>query len=299
MSASPGFSSWEEAVQWLRAQPERRDLILNAYYDDPLVEAARRYWRGDEWTAIRALLGGARGEALDLGAGRGIASYALAREGFTVTALEPDSSAIVGAGAIRALAASEDLHIRVVQDLGECLPFARESFALAFGRAVMHHMRDLGATCREVFRVLKPGGRFVVVREHVISRRADLAAFLAKHPLHHLYGGENAFLLGEYIGALESAGFLVQRVIRPFDSPINYYPHTRETLREEMVRRAGRLQGASRLLDRLLRIETNLSVTLKLLSIFSRRPGLLYSFVCDKPGLANRRGRSIGGRPTC
>ena len=45
-----------------------------------------------------------RGQALDVGAGRGIASYALAREGFTVTVLEPDDSHLVGAGAIRSLA---------------------------------------------------------------------------------------------------------------------------------------------------------------------------------------------------
>ena len=46
-------------------------------------------------------------QALDLGAGRGISSYALAREGWQVTALEPDPSMLIGAGAIRSLVAKK------------------------------------------------------------------------------------------------------------------------------------------------------------------------------------------------
>ena len=94
-------SAWEDAVEWLRSQPDQQDLVLNAYYDDPLIHAARRYWESCEWEEVRKLLGSTTGQALDVGAGRGIASYALAREGFAVTALEPDASPLVGAGAIR------------------------------------------------------------------------------------------------------------------------------------------------------------------------------------------------------
>lgn len=34
-SISTEFSSWEQAVQWLREQPEQQELVLAAYYDDP------------------------------------------------------------------------------------------------------------------------------------------------------------------------------------------------------------------------------------------------------------------------
>lgn len=190
MSADGRFGSWEEAVQWLRGQPDRRDLVLNAYYDDPLIEAAERYRCSDEWRAIRAFIGNRGGAALDIGAGRGIASYALAKDGYRVMALEPDSSDLVGAGAIRRLAEQAALPISICEQYSESLPFPDASFDIVFARAVLHHARDIGLACQEIFRVLKPGGRLVAVREHVISQRADLSAFLDKHPLHKLYGGE-------------------------------------------------------------------------------------------------------------
>ena len=116
MRTKNSFASWEEAVSWLRRQPEQSQLIADCYYDDPLINAADRYWRSDEWAAVRELLAGRSGAALDVGAGRGIASYALAKEGLEVTALEPDPSELVGGGAIRALAAESGLPIRVVEE---------------------------------------------------------------------------------------------------------------------------------------------------------------------------------------
>lgn len=187
-SISIEFSSWEQAVQWLREQPEQQELVLAAYYDDPLPAAADRYWRSEEWQAIRLLLPPAPGVALDVGAGRGIASYALAKEGFAVTALEPDASALVGAQAIRGLAEASGLPIEVTQEFSERLPFADAQFDVVFARAVLHHTSDLAAACSEFYRVLKPGGRLLAVREHVISQPEDLPVFLDLHPLHKLYG---------------------------------------------------------------------------------------------------------------
>ena len=77
-----------------------------------------------------------------------------------MTALEPDPSALVGAGAIRALAAEARLPIDVVEEFSERLPFANDTFDVVFARAVLHHTRDLDSACREMFRVLRPGGIF-------------------------------------------------------------------------------------------------------------------------------------------
>lgn len=221
MTEQPRFLSWEDAVRWLREQPDQHELVMAAYYDDPLPAAAERYRQSEEWSAIRRLLPMDRGRALDVGAGRGIASYALAHEGFHVTALEPNGSALVGAGAIRSLAASSQLAMEVIQDFSERLPFPDESFDLVFARAVLHHTRDLHVACAEFLRVLKPGGRLLAVREHVISHAQDLDAFLQIHPLHHLYGGENAFQLPQYEAAIRQAGFRLNQSIGPLENPIN------------------------------------------------------------------------------
>ena len=278
------FGTWEQAVQWLREQPEKRELVLAAYYDDPLREAASRYWRSEEWQAIKLLLPASGGCALDVGAGRGIASYALAKEGFHVTALEPDPSMLVGAGAIRALAAETGLPVDVAQDFSERLPFADGQFDVVFARAVLHHTKDLQAACREFLRVLKPGGRLVAVREHVISRPEDLPAFLDLHPLHKLYGGENAFLLPQYEAAIRGAGFQLEVVLSPLESAINFAPYTLDTLKSEVTLRVTRgLPGLKHLVQGVLALPPVWAAARRVLARFDHRPGRLYSFIAQRP----------------
>lgn len=262
--------TWEQAVLWLRSQPEHQELVRACFYDDPVLDAAVRYRESSEWAAMRRLLPSAHGRALDLGAGRGIASYALASDGWTVTAAEPDPSATVGAGAIRALFRAAGLPVEVCEEFGELLPFPDGAFDLVFGRAVMHHARDLTAFCREVRRVLRPNGVFVGAREHVISRKVDLPIFLAAHPLHRHYGGESAYLLGEYTAALRSAGLKLDRVLGPWASDVNLFPETQSALR---ARLAARLRIPAWLLPLWI---------LSIAGSYLKTPGRLYTFVCSR-----------------
>lgn len=284
MTAVEAKSSWEAAVTWLRSQPDRQDLVRAGYYDDPLPEAADRYWRSDEWRCIRKLISRRAGDdALDVGAGRGIASYALAKEGMRVTALEPDPSDLVGAGAIRSLVTQCSLPIQVVEHYSEHLPFEDRSFDVVFGRAVLHHTRDLRTACQEFFRVLRPGGLLIAVREHVISRPGDLPAFHNSHPLHARYGGEMAFLLRDYIEAIKAAGFELQEVIAPLRSPINYAPADLAYLRSEIARRAvGAVPGLVTALTGLLSLPVFWAAVLPILEVVDHRPGRLFSFKARK-----------------
>ena len=266
------LTSWEDAVAWLKAQPDQADLVRACFYDDPLRDAAKRYYTSTEWQAVRALLPAGRGLALDLGAGRGISSDALARDGWRVSALEPDPSDLVGAGAIRALAQEAKLDIQVEQNWGESLPYPNATFDLVYGRQVLHHAHDLKRLCSEAARVLKPGGIFIATREHVISRVEDLPVFLVAHPLHKMYGGEHAYLLDEYLEAISSGGLVLTKVLNPYQSDINLFPGTIKDLKKSL---AGRFRCPAIPIP---------DVLLTMLGARSNAPGRLYSFVACKNG---------------
>lgn len=110
--------TWEQAVLWLRQQPQYQNLVRDCYYGDPLDLEWRRYHDSPEWKAVRKILGkpadGAK--ALDLGAGRGIVAYGLHLDGWETTALEPNPSAIVGEQAIKKMGIQG---LTVTQGLGK------------------------------------------------------------------------------------------------------------------------------------------------------------------------------------
>ena len=279
---SPAPQSWEQAVATLLGEGKDPTLAKDCYFDGTALQAAQRYWASEEWQALRRLLPPTAGTALDVGAGRGIASYALARDGWNVHALEPDPSMLVGAGAIRQIAAETGYSIVVLEAYGEKLPFEAGRFDLIIARQALHHARDLPALLRELYRVLRPGGRLIAVRDHVISSHADLSRFLDVHPLHKLYGGENAYMLGEYTAAIRGAGFSLQDVIAPFDSPINYAPLTRAGLPSAIADRVPNVLHSRRFAARLLRSPPILKAALSVIKRIDNRPGRLYSFVAER-----------------
>lgn len=282
MSTAPQSISWEEAVRWYRAQPGNDAAIRDNYFDLPVSGAAERYAAGEEFAEILRLLGPGHGRrVLDLGAGNGIASYALARNGWRVAAFEPDPSAEVGAGAIAALQASGRLPIEIFTELAPRLPFADASFDAVFARQVLHHVPDLGQTMRELFRILRPGARALAIREHVASDAHELALFREQHPLHHLYGGENAHPLEIYLGAAKAAGFIAEEVWGPIESILNFFPGT-EAARLTRVRAvcARRFLGLGRFLP------DTPGFAAASLRQFTRRdptPGRIFSFLLLKP----------------
>ena len=117
-------------------------------------------------------------------------------------------------------------------------------------------------------RVLKPGGTFLATREHVIFKDADLAVFLAQHPLHRLYGGENAYRLDEYKRAIQNAGIRLTRVLNPWASAVNLHPRTASEI-AKLIHARVPLVPAAVLIPSVLRR----------LGWFLRSPGTAYSFL--------------------
>ena len=263
--------TWEDAVLWLRRQPEHVKLVRDSFYDDPLIEAAERYYQSTEWRAVRKYLPSPPGKALDLGAGRGISAYAFARDGWETVALEPDSSPIVGAEAIRRLVQEVKLNVDVRETWGETLPFEDNIFDVVYCRQTLHHANDLAKLCKEMARVLKKGGTFIASREHVISSYEDLQAFLDQHPLHRKYGGENAFLLKEYKTAIANAGLILTSILNPFASDINLFPNTAKTFKVQIAKKI--FLPFSSLIP---------NIALAILGTINRTPGRIFTFIGHK-----------------
>lgn len=255
----------EQAIEQLRQDPEQEDLIRWSYLGPDTAEAVARFEASAEFAEVSSLVGGFEGKvALDLGAGTGIASVAMAHAGAAqVYALEPDPSEVVGRGAISRIAGGEP--VEIVDALGERIPLPDESVDVVYARQVLHHAPDPDPVGLEVARVLRPGGRFLAAREHVVRDEKELRTFLSEHPVHRLAGGEGAHSLAEYESAMRQDGLRLLRVWGPFDSILNAFPavHSNQELRDFRRRTLGRwlaglgrpgtqLPGTSTLIERRL-----------------------------------------------
>jgi len=171
------------------------------------------------------------GKILDIGSGNGVSAISFALDGFQVDAVEPDPSDTVGAGAIRRLQDHYQLqNFSVHESFAEDIGFSANSFDLIFTRQALHHANDLNKFVQESYRVLNPGRYMITVRDHVVFNAKDKEWFLESHPLHKYYGGENAYHPEEYEGAFTKAGFTIEKKYKHFDSPVNYFPATKEDI---------------------------------------------------------------------
>ncbi len=103
----------------------------------------------------------ARGlKVLEIGVGLGADHVEFARAGAVMTGVDLTDRAIeLTRERIRLLGLESEL---MVGD-AERLPFADETFDVAYSWGVIHHSPDTPAAAREIMRVLKPGGRFAVM----------------------------------------------------------------------------------------------------------------------------------------
>ncbi|ESX80261.1 hypothetical protein NKJ36_26275 [Mesorhizobium sp. M0142] len=109
---SSNFLDSEDAVRRLPGHPEQADLARAAYFHQLKSMPARRYHGSAE---LRRNLPKQLGRAFDLGVGNGTLSLASAADGWQVTAVEPDPSALTGTDAIRAPARNTGTRIDVVE----------------------------------------------------------------------------------------------------------------------------------------------------------------------------------------
>jgi ubiquinone/menaquinone biosynthesis C-methylase UbiE len=138
----------------------------------------------------RALLAGARGATLELGAGTGhnLEHYPAAVARLVLT--EPDPHM---AKRLRAQVAESDrINVEVVEAGAESLPFGPDEFDTVVATLVLCTVPDPGAVLSEVARVLKPDGRLLFM-EHVRAHSPRRARWQDRlNPVQNrLFGGCN------------------------------------------------------------------------------------------------------------
>lgn len=130
------------------------------------------------------------GVLLDIGGGTGRAARTFQSLGQEVLLADP-SREMLRRGRARGLAS--------VLARGEELPFPAGRFSRVFMMDAFHHVRDQGQVARELWRMLAPGGRLIVVEPNIRLLRVKAIA-----RLEWLLRMDSHFLTGEGLRLLFS-----------------------------------------------------------------------------------------------
>lgn len=112
------------------------------------------------------------GLLLDVGGGTGRVSYPLRHETGGVVLVD------VAMGML--IEASKKAGLRIAMSEGELLAFPEGCFDRIMMVDALHHVRDHSLVARELVRVLKPGGRLVIVEPDIASFAIQLVAVFEK-----------------------------------------------------------------------------------------------------------------------
>jgi ubiquinone/menaquinone biosynthesis C-methylase UbiE len=169
-----------EDLESLNLVIRKRQDKMRSYFDELAGRFGRQYVPGRSWQGLtEALLNLLPPmEIADLGAGEGTFSQLLARRAKRVIAVDNSEKMVeFGAG----LARSHDIH-NLEYRLGdlEALPIADGEVDLAFFSQSLHHAQHPAKAVEEASRILKPGGRIVILDliKHNFEEARELYAHL-------------------------------------------------------------------------------------------------------------------------
>ena len=150
----------------------------------------------------RALGECARGAILDVACGPGVVTAAVAQDAAEVVGLDATDEMLA-----KARARAKDLpHVSFQLGDAEALPFADNRFDGAVTRLSLHHFETPAIALSEIYRVLKPGGRAVIVD---VTADADPAKAKLQNAIEILRDPSHVRMMpaGEITDRVEQAGF--------------------------------------------------------------------------------------------
>lgn len=130
---------------------------IAAEYDDSLPHHVMDHYLDKRAEFIRRYVAPGS-KVLDVGCGTGVIAKRLAAMGYDVTGMDPFDGML-------AYLRQRAPEITAVQGRGEAMPFADNTFDLAYCVAVMHHVADpvdVHDTLKEMVRVTKPGAHILI-----------------------------------------------------------------------------------------------------------------------------------------
>jgi ubiquinone/menaquinone biosynthesis C-methylase UbiE len=174
------------AAHWDRRAPS---------FDEDFGHSIRTSAERAAWDRILDLVLAGRGglDALDAGCGTGFLSFELTARGHSVTGVDFASAMI---GEARKKAAARSVSIRFEEADAERLPFPPGRFDLVISRHVLWTLPHPEAAIDEWIRVLRPGGRLVVVDSQVDAGAAPPSAENARMSQEYAAIGDQLPFLG-------------------------------------------------------------------------------------------------------
>jgi ubiquinone/menaquinone biosynthesis C-methylase UbiE len=143
-------------------------------------------------------------DALDLGCGAGHTALALAPRCRRVVAVDVTAEMIEVAAALAAERGAANVELRRADVAA--LPFEDASFDVVTSRYSAHHYHDPARALREAARVLRPGGRFLLV-DTVAPESPALDTFLNAAELLRDGSHVRNWRVSEWLSMLREAGF--------------------------------------------------------------------------------------------
>jgi ArsR family transcriptional regulator len=166
--------------QALRLVLRRRQDKMRAYFDELAGKFGRHYVPGRSWKGLAETLLMLMPPLViaDLGAGEGTFSQLLARRAKKVIAVDNSEKMVEYGAALARKHRVKNLEYR--QGDIENVPIRKASVDVAFFSQALHHARHPQRAVAEAWRILKPGGRIVVLdlMRHTYEQARELYADL-------------------------------------------------------------------------------------------------------------------------